>query len=49
MEIKVPQALLERVKALCKKRDIDPNDFILDAITEKLESAHKERRKRKRI
>lgn len=49
MEIRVPEALLERVAALCEKRDLDPHEFIIDAITEKLERAHRERRKRRRM
>ncbi len=45
----VPDALLDRVQAFCDKRGIDPQEFIIDAITEKLEGAHKERRKKQRL
>ena len=49
MGIEVPDALIKRVKALCKKRSIDLQEFIIDAIAEKLEVAYKERRKKKRL
>jgi len=49
MQINIPDALLTRVQALCEKRDLDVNEFIIDAIAEKLERAHKERRKKSRL
>ena len=45
----IPDALLDRVQAFCEKRQIDPQEFIIDAITEKLERAHRERRKKPRL
>jgi hypothetical protein len=49
MEIKVPEALRKRIQTLCDKRNLDPQEFIIDAITEKLERAYKERRKKQRL
>ena len=49
MEIEMPEALLKRIQALCDKRKIDPEEFIKDAIREKLERAYKERRKKPRL
>ncbi|MGB5985369.1 MAG: ribbon-helix-helix protein, CopG family [Desulfobacterales bacterium] len=49
MEIEMPEGLLERIQALCEKRDMDPEEFIRDAIREKLERAHRERRKKPRL
>jgi hypothetical protein len=47
--IVVPDALLDRVQTFCEKKDIDIQEFIIDAITEKLERAHQERRKKPRL
>ena len=49
MQIDIPEALLERIQVLCEKRNIDLHEFIIDAIAEKLERAHKERRKKPRL
>jgi hypothetical protein len=49
LELPIPELLLERVKTYCSKHEIDLHVFIIDAITEKLELSHKERRKKQRI
>jgi hypothetical protein len=40
---------MERVQTLCAARDITIQDFVTDAIIEKLELANKERRKKSRL
>jgi hypothetical protein len=49
LNITLPEELLERVQALCAERDMTIQDFATDAIIEKLELAHKERRKKRRL
>jgi hypothetical protein len=49
LNITLPEELLERVQALCAERDMTIQDFATDAIIEKLELAHKERRKKSRL
>ena len=45
----LPKNLIERVKIFCAEKEITIQDFVTDAIIEKLELAHKERRKRSRL
>ena len=45
----LPKDLIERVKIFCVEKEITIQDFVIDAIIEKLELAHKERRKRTRL
>jgi len=47
--IMLPEELMERVKTLCAERDLTIQDFVTDAIIEKLEIAYKERRKKDRL
>ncbi len=47
--VNIPKALYERVEVLCKSRTLEPHEFILEAISEKLASVHKERRKKQRL
>ena len=49
IKIKLPQALFERISNHCVKKSILVDDFILDAIAEKLELVYKERRRRPRL
>jgi predicted DNA binding CopG/RHH family protein len=49
LNVMLPEELLERVQALCAERDMTIQDFVTDAIIEKLELAHKERRKKSRL
>jgi len=46
---RLPKDLIERVKIFCAEKEITIQDFVTDAIIEKLELAHKERRKRTRL
>ncbi len=47
--VNIPQALYERVEVYCKNKTVAPHEFILEAISEKLASVHKERRKKQRL
>ena len=47
--VHIPKALYDRVEAFCTSRNIAPHEFILDAVSEKLASVHKERRKKQRL
>lgn len=49
MKIEIPEGLADRIKAYCAKNNTDPKEFVFDAIVEKLERVHKERRKKPRI
>ena len=45
----IPKDLKKRVKAYCEDNQMSIRDFIADAIIDKLELAHKERRKKSRL
>ncbi|MDJ0808564.1 MAG: hypothetical protein QNJ48_03165 [Desulfobacterales bacterium] len=45
----IPESLLSRVHSYCNKRNITIEEFIRDALSEKLEMAHKERRRKQRV
>lgn len=45
----IPKALYDRVEDVCKSRGIAPSEFIFDAISEKLFSIHRERRRKPRL
>jgi tartrate dehydratase alpha subunit/fumarate hydratase class I-like protein len=45
----IPKDLMKRVKVFCDANEMTIKDFLADAITEKLELAHKERRKKSRL
>jgi len=45
----IPKALYDRVEDYCKARGISPSEFIFDAISEKLFSIHRERRRKPRL
>ena len=49
VRIDIPQSLMSRVHNNCNKRDITVQEFIRDALSEKLEMAHKERRRKQRV
>jgi hypothetical protein len=44
-----PKALFERVEDYCKSRETSTEEFIFDAISEKLRSVHRERRRKPRL
>ncbi len=49
LHIDLPQSLVSRVHNYCNKRNITIEEFIRDALSEKLEMAHKERRRKQRV
>ena len=49
LNIMLPDELLERVQTLCAERDMTIQEFVADAIIEKLELVYKDRRKRPRL
>ena len=49
LSTRIPDDLMKRVKAFCNENKITIKDFIADAIIDKLELAHKERRKKSRL
>jgi len=46
---RMPKDLMKRVKIFCDENEMTIQDFLADAIIEKLELAHKERRKKSRL
>lgn len=49
LKILLPKELFKRVEALCAEKEMTIQDFVIDAIIEKLELANKERRKKSRL
>lgn len=49
LEIKMSKTLVNRVQNHCRKHKITIDDFMLDAVTAKLQLENKERRKRQRL
>ncbi len=49
VQIDMPQSLMTRVHSHCSKHKITVQEFIRDALSEKLEMAHKERRRKQRV
>jgi hypothetical protein len=47
--LEIPKVLYERVATYCKTKGITPLEFIIEAISEKLASIHKEKRKKQRL
>lgn len=47
--VDIPKALFERVDDHCKSTGIASSEFIFDAISEKLSSIHRERRRKPRL
>lgn len=45
----IPKALYDRVEDYCASKRIAPSEFILDAVSEKLSSLHRERRRKPRL
>jgi hypothetical protein len=45
----LPKGLIERVKIFCDEKEMTIQDFVTDAILDKLALVHKERRKRSRL
>jgi len=49
INVMLPEELLERVNAFCAERDMNIQDFVTDAIIEKLNLVYKERRTKVRL
>ncbi len=45
----LPKGLIERVKIFCAENEMTIQDFLTDAIIDKLALVHKERRKKPRL
>jgi len=45
----LPQDLIKRIKVFCAEQEMTIQDFVTDAIIEKLALVHKERRKKPRL
>jgi hypothetical protein len=49
LNIRLRKELIIRLEALCAEKEITLQDFVTDAILEKLELVYKERRKKSRL
>jgi hypothetical protein len=49
LNLMLPKELIKRVEALCTEKEMTIQDFVTDAVIEKLELANKERRKKSRL
>ena len=49
LNIALPEELINRVIAVCADQDMTTQEFVTDAIIEKLERINKERRKKPRL
>jgi hypothetical protein len=49
INIMLQEDLVNRINAYCSDQDITIHEFVTDAIIEKLELVHKERRKKDRL
>ena len=49
INIRLPNDLLKRVEACCDENEAAIQEFVTDAIIEKLELSHKERRRKRRL
>jgi metal-responsive CopG/Arc/MetJ family transcriptional regulator len=49
IRIDLPRSLMSRVHNYCNKRNTTIQEFIRDALSEKLAMANKERRKKQRV
>lgn len=49
LNIRLRKELMKRVEGFCAEKEITVQDFVTDAIIEKLELAYKERRKKSRL
>ena len=49
INIRLPDNLFNRVKAWCDENESSIQEFVTDAIIEKLELTHKERRRKHRL
>jgi len=49
LNVMLPEALMERIQSFCAERDMTIQEFLTDAIIEKLDLVYKERRKKPRL
>ncbi len=49
LNILLPEELINRINAVCADKDMTIQEFVSDAIIEKLELVYKERRKKDRL
>ena len=49
LNIMLPEELIKRIYLFCDERDMTIQDFVTDAIIEKLNLVYKERRKKVRL
>jgi hypothetical protein len=49
LNVLLPEALMERTLSFCAERDMTIQEFISDAIIEKLKLAYKEKRRKPRL
>jgi len=49
LNIMLPEELIKRVNTFCDEKEMTIQDFVTDAIIEKLELSYKERRKKPRL
>jgi len=49
LNIMLPEELIKRIYLFCDERDMTVQDFVTDAIIEKLNLVYKERRKKVRL
>lgn len=47
--IDIPEALFKRVEEYCKAQGTSTDEFVFDAISEKLRSVYQERRRKQRL
>ena len=48
-DVMLPEELMERIHTFCTERDLTIQEFVTDAVIEKLELVYKERRKKPRL
>ena len=46
LNVSLPEALMERTQSFCAERDMTIQEFVTDAIIEKLKLAYKEKRRK---
>ncbi|PLX43335.1 MAG: hypothetical protein C0611_15180 [Desulfobacteraceae bacterium] len=49
LNILLPEELINRINAVCTDKDMTIQEFVTDAVIEKLELVYKERRKKDRL
>jgi metal-responsive CopG/Arc/MetJ family transcriptional regulator len=49
LNIMLPEELIKRVDTICAEKEMSVQDFVMDAIIEKLQLVYKERRKKPRL